>query len=119
MTWAGVEDCDDGNFKPYDGCSPTCTFQAFGPNPSMPGDILITEVMLDPVGVPGDAGRWFELYNPTKTTFDLWGCEQKLDSPKASSLQANSAPPAAGSNSKAASELSPMLPMQVSAVNAW
>jgi hypothetical protein len=44
------------------------------PAPSAPGQLVITEIMADSVGPPDESGEWFELYNPTNQTFDLFGC---------------------------------------------
>jgi cysteine-rich repeat protein len=41
--------------------------------PSVPGDLVITEIMRNPDVVLDDAGEWFEIYNPTSSTFDLQG----------------------------------------------
>jgi hypothetical protein len=43
--------------------------------PSLPGDIVVTELMSNPESVRDDAGEWFELYNPRPDRgFDLAGC---------------------------------------------
>jgi hypothetical protein len=45
------------------------------PPPSMPGDLVITEIMADTVGPPDENGEWFELYSPPGSpTYDLYGC---------------------------------------------
>lgn len=41
--------------------------------PENPGDLAITEIMSNPSAVPDTEGEWFEIYNPTSTTFDLQG----------------------------------------------
>lgn len=43
------------------------------PTPTLPGDIIITEIMSNPISVSDIAGEWFELHNPTNTDFDLNG----------------------------------------------
>jgi hypothetical protein len=37
------------------------------------GDVVITEIMKDPVFVSDSAGEWFELYNPTNKTRNIAG----------------------------------------------
>jgi hypothetical protein len=39
----------------------------------VPGDLVITELMADPLMVDGDFGEWFELYNASAGTVDLDG----------------------------------------------
>ncbi|GEM_PF-1220233 len=39
------------------------------------GDLVITELMVDPDAVPDNAGEWMELYNATGSTVDLDGLE--------------------------------------------
>ncbi len=52
---------------PYDG--PT------GLTPYAAGQLVITEIMADTVGVDDESGEWFEIYNPSTTvTYDLIGC---------------------------------------------
>lgn len=38
------------------------------------GDLVITEIMSNPLAVLDSVGEWFELYNPTNTTFELKNC---------------------------------------------
>ncbi len=40
-------------------------------NPTSPGDLVITEIHKDPDGVLDEVGEWFEIHNPTSSTFDL------------------------------------------------
>ncbi len=40
-----------------------------------PGDLVITEVMVDSAHNPGHGGQWFELYNRSGSSLSLWGCE--------------------------------------------
>lgn len=42
--------------------------------PGAESDVVITEFMADPNTLSDTAGEWFELYNPTSTTWDLEGC---------------------------------------------
>jgi len=44
------------------------------PAPSMAGQLVITEIMADTEGPSDETGEWFEVYNPTNQTFDLFGC---------------------------------------------
>lgn len=43
--------------------------------PSQPGQFVITELMIDPATLSDSEGEWIELYNTTRDTFDLRGCE--------------------------------------------
>ena len=40
-------------------------------NPTQPGDLVITEIHKNPDAVLDEAGEWFEIHNPTSSTFDL------------------------------------------------
>lgn len=52
---------------PYDG--PT------GITPTAAGQVIITEIMVNPNAVADDTGEWFELHNPSTTDYvDLMGC---------------------------------------------
>lgn len=42
--------------------------------PSVEGELVITEIMMDPKKTTDAKGEWFELYNPTTFTFDLKNC---------------------------------------------
>ncbi|MFT7579639.1 MAG: cysteine-rich repeat protein [Myxococcota bacterium] len=62
------ETCDDGGDVPGDGCSADCLEEAFSP-----GDIVVTELLVDPTGqLDGDA-EFIELYNPGAAPVDLAG----------------------------------------------
>ncbi len=39
-----------------------------------PGDIVITEIMIDPQAVSDSNGEWLEIFNPTGNDIDLVGC---------------------------------------------
>lgn len=39
------------------------------------GEIVITELMIDPAAVADSVGEWFEIFNPTADTLSLEGCE--------------------------------------------
>ncbi len=48
---------------------------ATGVTPNTLGQVVITEIMVNPVVVADDVGEWFELYNPSATdAVDLFGC---------------------------------------------
>ncbi|MEL7369647.1 MAG: lamin tail domain-containing protein, partial [Myxococcota bacterium] len=48
--------------------------------PSMPGQLVITEIMHNPSMLSDAVGEWFEVYNPSATvTYELDGCEIKDD----------------------------------------
>jgi cysteine-rich repeat protein len=65
------EACDDGNKTDGDGCSSTCTKEGVAGEPAA-GDLVITEVMVDPTTTePGS--EWFEVTNVSGKTFDLKG----------------------------------------------
>ncbi|HEY7685140.1 MAG TPA: lamin tail domain-containing protein [Gemmatimonadales bacterium] len=44
-----------------------------------PGDLVITEIMVDPAAVPDANGEWFEIHNPTLATIDLLGLTVRDD----------------------------------------
>ena len=62
------ETCDDGGTTPGDGCSVTCQVEVF-----LAGDVLVTELMVDPFAVEDIAGEWIELTNVTPVSIDLRG----------------------------------------------
>ena len=77
------EECDDDNGDDGDGCSAICReesgFVCAGgpgelsvcrPNPSQAGDLVITELLIDP-NTNDLAHEWIEIHNPTATDFDL------------------------------------------------
>jgi hypothetical protein len=45
------------------------------PMPSKHGELVISELMIDPKSSSDTAGEWFELYNPNDYELDLRGCE--------------------------------------------
>lgn len=47
------------------------------PTPMRAGDLVITELMIDPTTLPDAQGEWFELYNASATALTLRDC--KLD----------------------------------------
>ena len=44
------------------------------PAPAHAGDLVITELLVDPKTLRDTDGEWFELYNPGMQTLDLQGC---------------------------------------------
>lgn len=42
--------------------------------PPVAGDLVITEIMADPVAVPDEDGEWFEMANISPLTLELCGC---------------------------------------------
>lgn len=44
------------------------------PLPNVPGQLVISEIMIDPGAVSENVGQYFEIYNPTETTFSLQSC---------------------------------------------
>ena len=78
------EACDDGNCASDDGCSAVCEEEQFficsgepstcRGQPITPGDLVITEIFINPEPPIGEAeGEWFEIFNPTSTEWDLFG----------------------------------------------
>jgi hypothetical protein len=48
--------------------------------PTQAGQLVVTELMHDPVVVADDQGEWFEIYNPdAAVTYDLLGCQVQDD----------------------------------------
>jgi hypothetical protein len=48
---------------------------ALGVTPTLPGQLLVSEVLYDAVLVADDFGEWIEIYNPSpEVTYDLRGC---------------------------------------------
>ena len=45
------------------------------PAPEQPGDLVITELMIDPKALPDAEGEWIELYNATDLTLELRDCQ--------------------------------------------
>lgn len=42
--------------------------------PTRAGELVITELMIDPKALPDTQGEWFELYNPSQRTLELRDC---------------------------------------------
>jgi cysteine-rich repeat protein len=62
------EDCDDGNAMSGDGCSATCHLETFDV-----GDVVFTELMINPAAVDDFHGEWIELLNTTEASIDMAG----------------------------------------------
>lgn len=66
---AGNEQCDDGNTADGDGCSALCLIE----QAAQTGQVVITELLIDPDAVSDTKGEWVELYNPSTVDVDLAG----------------------------------------------
>ncbi|MCC6625322.1 MAG: lamin tail domain-containing protein [Deltaproteobacteria bacterium] len=60
---------------PYGGCNTAGTCNAAPATPSLPGQLVITEVMRDSTLPAPDMGEWIELTNVSAAPLDLRGCE--------------------------------------------
>ena len=69
----GDEQCDDGNANEYDACLSTCRTGPNLPGPG-PGDLVISELMIDPVAATDPLGEWIELLNVSGKELNLGGC---------------------------------------------
>ena len=71
--WDTGEVCDDGNEDDADTCTTLC--QA-GPVPSkpMPGQVIFTELMVNPDRVTDPMGEWVEVQNTTHLSLNLSEC---------------------------------------------
>lgn len=67
-TLDSAETCDDGNKAGGDGCSMNCQKELFSP-----GQVIITEVMVNPKAADDEPGEWVELYNPGELPIDVNG----------------------------------------------
>ncbi len=64
----GDEECDDGNTDDGDGCSAQCKIESF-----KPGDVIFTELMINPDAVDDSKGEYIELYNTTDNPVNING----------------------------------------------
>ncbi len=62
------EECDDGGTVPGDGCSQNCLTEAVEP-----GDVIVTEVMVNPDKAEDATGEWVELFNTSDSKIDING----------------------------------------------
>jgi cysteine-rich repeat protein len=74
----GVAVCScDAGFDPLpdDSCGPACDLSLPPPKPQQlaKGDLVVTEIMFDPVAAEPSAGEWFEVKNHTDTPIDVNG----------------------------------------------
>lgn len=65
----GDEQCDDGNNTSGDGCSDKCMVESA----QQSGELVITEIHMDPDAVSDAAGEWIELQNTTTVTVNIAG----------------------------------------------
>jgi len=63
-----AELCDDGNKDGGDGCSVNCQKEAF-----VAGQVIVTEIMVNPKLAGDEAGEWVELHNPGDLAIDING----------------------------------------------
>jgi hypothetical protein len=49
-----------------------------GISPTLFGDLVINEVMADPISVSDQDGEWIEVFNPTLTNFDISGLNVRI-----------------------------------------
>ncbi len=68
------ETCDDGNSNDFDGCTSTCES---GPVIAVPGagDVVISELMINPDLASEPAGEWIEIVNLSGERLNLGGCD--------------------------------------------
>ena len=69
------DDCSSGSFDPFNDGTDTngngiCDLAEITPSV---GNLVINEIMINPLAVTDAAGEWFELYNPTAQFIDLFG----------------------------------------------
>ncbi|MDP6945522.1 MAG: lamin tail domain-containing protein, partial [Myxococcota bacterium] len=64
----GDEACDDGNQAGGDGCSAACAIEVYAE-----GDVVFTELMINPELVDDFHGEWIEVLNATDSIIDLAG----------------------------------------------
>ena len=83
------EECDDGNEVSLDGCSASCTVEVF-PAPAE-GEVIVTEIMADPVALPDTLAEWIEVTNITAGILDLSGVVLRDDGGESVVLSAGKA----------------------------
>jgi hypothetical protein len=74
---AAADDEDGGAFSSDAGVAGADASTDAGPRwprPSRAGDLVITELMIDPKALSDTEGEWFELYNGSGLTLSLEGC---------------------------------------------
>ncbi len=66
---------NDGNVDSAPDSTVVTAVTPSNPAPTMQGQIIITEIMMDPDTLNDTFGEWFEVYNPSTTqTYDLQNC---------------------------------------------
>jgi hypothetical protein len=68
----------DAHLVMVNACGPAIPPPPPAQSPTLFGDLVINEVMADPVGVPDLDGEWIELYNPTSTNLDMNGLTVRI-----------------------------------------
>ncbi|MCX4243451.1 lamin tail domain-containing protein [Paraliomyxa miuraensis] len=79
---SGSDDASTATDTASDDCNPACDpqtsvcegGQCVPPGPPLPGQVVITELMPNPVAVTDDDGEWIELVNVGTDPVDLEGC---------------------------------------------
>lgn len=69
-TYSLVLTVDDGEVADSD----MMTVTVLDPWPAREGDVVISEIMYDPMALSDSAGEWFEIYNPTNIDWNLSDC---------------------------------------------
>ena len=70
-------DADDAGYDPNDPSLDAALALDAGPSlpgPSRAGDLVITELMIDPKALSDTSGEWFELHNMREEALHLGGC---------------------------------------------
>ena len=67
------ESCDDGDLDNTDLCTTACTPGLDLPKPG-PGDLVFTEVMIDPQSMEDPSGEWIEVFNTRDEVLSLADC---------------------------------------------
>lgn len=67
------ETCDDGDPDNSDSCTTSCAAGPDIPKPE-PGQVIFTELMINPLTVSDPGGEWFEMHNLTSDELSLVGC---------------------------------------------
>lgn len=71
----------DGGSTPRDGGGPDAAIDAgSGPRAPAVGEVIFSEMMINPDGLGDDLGEWIELYNTTDAPLSLAGCRLTDDS---------------------------------------
>ena len=68
------EVCDDGDFDETDACTPTCVLGPDLPKPTLPGQGIFNELMINPLAMEDPGGEWIELLNMSDEVLSLSTC---------------------------------------------